>query len=57
MSSTPQRVRCSPLGRHEVVADVVSTEWVADTDGIRPIHTVDIDGYRYRVDEVEPLED
>lgn len=57
MSSTPQRVRCSPLGRQEVVADVVATEWVADPNGIRPIHTVDVDGDRYRVDEVEPLED
>lgn len=56
MSTNPQRVRCSPLGRREVVADVVATEWVADQNGIRPIHTVDVDGYRYRVDHVAPVD-
>lgn len=72
MSTNPHQVRCSPLGRREVVANVVATEWVADPNGIRPIHTVVVveetstdsqtpsgyvDGHRYRVDDIEPLED
>ena len=44
-----RRVRCSPLGRREVVADVVATEWVADPRGLRELLTVAVDGHRYRV--------
>lgn len=50
MSTTPQRVRCSPLGRREVVADVVDRIPAADTRGPRDLQVVRAFGdKRYRV--------
>ncbi len=52
----PQRVRCSPLGREERVAEVVDVT-------LRPtrelIYSVEIDGHRYGVDaaDVEPVDE
>lgn len=45
----PQRVRCSPLGGEEVVADVVDRIAEADTRGHRDKLVVEYEGHRYRV--------
>lgn len=59
MSTNPQRVRCSPLGRREVVADVVDRLPDADTAGPKDLLVVTYAGHRYRVLERDalPLED
>lgn len=55
------RVRCSPLGRRERVADVVDEEItsVPDQPGPVTLLTVDVDGHHFRVDaaDCEPIED
>lgn len=53
--SSQRRVRCSPLGQEERVATVVDETVVADTRGPWIRYTVEIDGHRYRVDDVEPV--
>ena len=45
----PRRVRCSPLGRREVVADVVERLPYADTSGHKDQFVVAVGGHRYRV--------
>lgn len=52
----PKRVRCSPLGREERVADVVDVAVRANGD---VIYSVEVSGHRFGVDAdaVEPIED
>lgn len=46
----PRRVRCSPLGREEVVADVVERIPRANTCGMDDLYVVSAyGGLRYRV--------
>ena len=45
----PRRVRCSPLGRKQVVADVVERLPRADTWGHKDLLVVAVGGHRYRI--------
>ncbi len=52
----PQRVRCSPLGREERIADVVDVELRATRE---LIYSVEVNGHRYGVlaDDAEPVDE